>query len=108
MLRLNRTVRSLSLADNHITDVGVAYLVDVLRGFPLTNEEASERRLKVGQSLFNQKPAELKPKSRPISKEKKVGPQRHLHRFIVSKTCYRLARYLDSKLWMFIVLRSRL
>ena len=43
MLRLNRTISSLCLADNEITDCGVKALTDVLQEFPLTNEEQVQR-----------------------------------------------------------------
>ena len=40
---MNRTISSLCLADNEITDCGVKALTDVLHEFPLTNEEQVQR-----------------------------------------------------------------
>ena len=40
---MNRTISSLCLADNEITDRGVKALTDVLQEFPLTNEEQVQR-----------------------------------------------------------------
>lgn len=43
-LRMNRTLLSLDLSNNNITDTGVEYLTEVMTTFSLTHEEIVERR----------------------------------------------------------------
>lgn len=46
-LRTNRSLMSLSLAGNNISDVGVSYLAEVLQRFLLTQEEILYRRRRI-------------------------------------------------------------
>ncbi|KAI3381007.1 hypothetical protein SNEBB_010378 [Seison nebaliae] len=92
-LKFNRTLVSLNLADNELTDLSIRYLFQILTKFPLTHKELVKRRkllwtTDVHQYLLNQtqdvvtklssstiphKKVTGNPTDRPISSMRKVG-----------------------------------
>lgn len=75
-LRMNRTLLSLSLAQNQVTDIGATELATALKCFPLTHEEVVERRKlksdKVGGSDGGKSP----PPSRRADSKDRPGSHR--------------------------------
>lgn len=51
MLRANRQIRSLTLADNWVTDKGLGHIVQILGRFVLRHEEVVSRRRRVIDQL---------------------------------------------------------